>query len=321
MHAAVVNALGQPPQYQELPDPTPESGEVVVEMLAAGLHPIVKARASGAHYSSSAKVPLVPGIDGVGQFDGKFVYCFGSREGLGTMAEKTIVRPENCFPLPGGLDPLQAAAIANPGMSAWLSLKLRAALKPGESVLILGATGVAGQVAIQAARFLGASRIIGAGRNIQALQDSGVDAVIALSDPEEAVSAAFAQQLSIGGINVVIDYLWGRPTELFLGALAKSFRPDATTSTRLIEVGESAGKTITLPGALLRSVDLTLAGSGFGSVPLQRVLGGIQEFFHIAASGHLQVAVEPVPLSQVTEAWTRTEKGKRIVFTIDKTGA
>lgn len=316
MHAAVVNTLGQPPQYQEFPDPAPEPGEVIVEMLAAGLHPIVKARASGAHYSSSSKVPLVPGLDGVGKLDGRPVYCFSSREALGTMAEKIIARPENCFPLPDGLDPLQAAAIANPGMSAWLSLKLRAALKPGESVLILGATGVAGQLAIQAAKYLGASRIIGAGRNVEALKDSGVDAVIALSDPDEAVSAAFAHQLSGSGIDVVIDYLWGRPTELFLGALAKSFRPDATKSTRLIEVGESAGKTIALPGALLRSVDLTLAGSGFGSVPLKQVLGSIQELFQIAAARHLQVVVEPVPLSQVTEAWGRTEKGKRIVFTI-----
>ncbi|MFC5861529.1 zinc-binding alcohol dehydrogenase family protein [Acidicapsa dinghuensis] len=317
MQAAVVNVLGQPPQFQEFSDSVAGQGEVVVKMLAAGLHPIVKSRASGAHYSSSGKVPLIPGIDGVGELDGKLVYCFGSQEGLGTMAEKTVARPENCYPLPPGLDPLQAAAIANPGMSAWLSLKLRAALKPGESVLILGATGVAGQLAVQAARQLGASRIIGAGRNVDALRDSGVDAIITLTDPEEAISRAFADQLSQGGFDVVIDYLWGRPTELFLGALAKSFRPDATRSTRLIEVGESAGKTIALPGALLRSVDLTLSGSGFGSVPLKQVLGGIQELLQIAAEGRLQVAVEPVPLAEVTEAWGRTEKGKRVVFTIE----
>lgn len=316
MHAAVVDVLGHPPQYQEFPDPIAEPGEVVVKMLAAGLHPIVKSRASGAHYSSSGKVPLVPGIDGVGELDGKLVYCFGSREGLGTMAEKILTRPENCFPLPDGLDPLQAAAIANPGMSAWLSLKLRAGLTQGESVLIMGATGVAGQLAIQAARYLGASRIVGAGRNVDMLKDSGVDAVIALSDPEEAVSAAFAQQLAQGGIDVVIDYLWGRPTELFLGALAKSFHEEATQTTRLIEVGESAGNAIALPGALLRKVDLRLSGSGFGSVPLKQILGSIQELFQIAAAGHLQVAVEPVPIADVTEAWGRAEKGKRVVFTI-----
>ena len=112
MRAAVVTTLGQPPHYQEFPDPVAEPGEIVVKMLAAGLHPIVKSRASGTHYSTTAKVPLIPGIDGVGEFDGGLVYCFGSREELGTMAEKTVTRPENCFPLPAGLDPLQAAAIA-----------------------------------------------------------------------------------------------------------------------------------------------------------------------------------------------------------------
>lgn len=317
MKAAVVNTLAQPPQYQEFPDPVAAPGEVVVKMLAAGLHPVVKARASGAHYSSAGKVPAVPGIDGIGELDGKVVYCYASREGLGTMAEKTVTRPENCFALPVGLDPLEAAAIANPGMSAWLSLKLRAKLKPGESVMILGATGVAGQLAIQAARFLGASRVIGVGRNVDALKDSGVDAVIGLSDSEEAISQAFSEQLAAGNIDVVIDYLWGRPTELFLGSLAKSFRPNETKSTRLIEVGESAGKTIALAGSILRSIDLTLAGSGFGSVPLNQVIGSISELFQIAAEGHLRVVVEPVPISDVTEAWNRTEKGKRVVFTIE----
>lgn len=316
MDAAVVNVLGQPPQFQEFADPAPESGEVVVRMLAAGLHPIVKARASGAHYSSAAKVPLIPGIDGVGELDGKLVYCFGSREGHGSMAEKMVTRPENCFAIPPALDPLQAAAIANPGMSAWLSLKLRAGLKSGESVLILGATGVAGQLAVQAARYLGASRVVGAGRNIDALKEAGVDAVIALSESDDSVSEAFAQQLALGGFDVVIDYLWGRPTELFLGALARTFRSEAGRATRLVEVGESAGKTVTLPGALLRSVDLTLSGSGFGSVLLKVVFGSIQELFQIAADGHLRVAVEPVPLAGVTEAWASSEKGKRVVFTI-----
>ena len=317
MKAAVIEELGKAPVYREFPEPVPESGEVVVEMRAAGLHPIVKARAAGAHYSSGGQVPAVPGIDGIGvRQDGKLVYCFAARNNLGTMAERTVVKPENCFALPEGLDPLQAAAIANPGMSAWLSLKLRAGLKTGDSVLILGATGVAGQLAIQAARYLGASRIIGAGRNVDALEGTGVDAAIGLAEPEEAISEAFAAQLRQGGVDVVIDYLWGRPTELFLGALAKGFRPDAARPTRLVEVGESAGKTIALPGSVLRSIDLTISGSGFGSVPLEQVLGGIQELLSIAAAGHLRVEVEPVPLAEVTEAWGRVEKGKRVVFTI-----
>ena len=317
MKAAVINARGQAPQFQDFPDPVPAAGEAIVAMRAAGLHPIVKALASGQHYASGGQLPAVAGIDGVGDLNGRLVFCFSARPPYGTMAEQTVVNPEKCIPLPDGLDPVQAAAIANPGMSAWLSLKQRAGLAAGETVLILGATGVAGQLAIQAARYLGAGKIIAAGRNLEALQSQPVDAVISLSDSEEAISAAFAAHLRDRGIDVVIDYLWGRPTELLLAALAAGFRPEATQRTRLIEVGESAGKTISLPGSVLRSVDLTLSGSGFGSVPLKQIMAAIPEFFSLAAGGHLRVAVEPVPLSQVEQAWSAVEKGKRIVFTIE----
>jgi NADPH:quinone reductase-like Zn-dependent oxidoreductase len=221
-----------------------------------------------------------------------------------------------CIPLPEGLDPVQAAAIANPGMSAWLSLKLRAGLATGETVLIMGATGVAGQLAVQAARYLGAGKVIAAGRNREALEAVKADAVIALSDPEEAICNAFAEQIRDRGIDVVIDYLWGRPTELLLDALAKSFRPEATRRTRLVEVGESAGKTIALAGSVLRSTDLTLLVSGFGSVPLNQIMGAIPTLFSLAAAGHLHVAVQSVPLAEVEQAWNAVEKGKRIVFTI-----
>jgi NADPH2:quinone reductase len=220
-----------------------------------------------------------------------------------------------CVPLPDGLSDLQAAAIVNPGMSAWLSIKDRAALAQGETVLILGATGVAGQLAIQAARIQGAKRVIAAGRNIEALASESVDAVIGLSQPEDAIREAFAAEAA-NGIDVVIDYLWGRPTELLLEALAKGFHADSTKTMRLVEVGESAGKTITLPGAFLRSIDLTLKGSGFGSVPLDEIFAAIPTLFTMAAEGRLKVAVEAVPLSEVEPAWGRVEKGRRIVFTM-----
>jgi NADPH:quinone reductase-like Zn-dependent oxidoreductase len=316
MRAAVVNILGQPPQYQEFPDPTAGHKEVLVQVRAAGLHPIVKARASGAHYSSAGEAPLVPGLDGIGQLaDGSRVYFGASRQKWGTMAERSIAPSSMCFPVPDGLDDLQAAAIVNPGMSALGSLKGRAGLAKGETVLILGATGVAGQLAIQVARQLGAGRVIAAGRNVESLAAAPVDAIIALGQSDEAVRDAFAAEAA-AGIDVVIDYLWGRPTELLLEALARGFRAESTRATRLVEVGESAGKTISLPGATLRSVDLTLKGSGFGSVPLPTILAMIPTLFFLAAKGELRVAVEPVPLSDVEEAWNRTEKGRRIVFTI-----
>jgi NADPH:quinone reductase-like Zn-dependent oxidoreductase len=317
MKAAVVTAPGQAPQYQDFPEPVAAAGEAIISMRAAGLHPVVKSLASGQHYASGGQLPAIPGIDGVGVLaDGRAVYCFAARGPYGTMAEKTVVAPEKCIPIPENLDPLQAAAIVNPGISAWLSLKLRANLLPAETVLILGATGVAGQFAIQAARLLGAGKVIAAGRNVEALKSLPVDAIISLSESEEAISEAFSAQLHGKGVDVVIDYLWGRPTELLLAALAKGFRREPTARTRLVEVGAMAGPAITLPAAVLRSVDLTLMGSGLGSVPLDQITNAIPTFFSLAAEGHLSVAVKSLPLTQVEEAWTAVQKGKRIVFSI-----
>lgn len=316
MFAAVLHTLGQPPRYQEFTEPIAGDGLSVINMRAAGLHPIVKARARGQHYSITGQVPAIPGIDGVGAFDdGKLVYCFTGRPEFGTMAQRSLVARERCFPLPEGLDPLQAAAIVNPGMSAWGSLKLRAAVSPGETVLILGATGVAGQLAIQSARILGAKRVIAAGRNLDALESADIDATVSLNQSEDAIRDAFAAECA-QGVDVVIDYLWGRPTELFLEALAKGFNPRTTKQTRLVEVGESAGKTIALPGSTLRSIDLKILGSGFGSVPLDQIFALVPTLFSMVVEGKLKIAIEPVPLASVEQAWNRDEKGRRIVFAI-----
>jgi NADPH:quinone reductase-like Zn-dependent oxidoreductase len=145
MHAAVVSVLGLPPQYQEFPDPLVGEGEVAINVRAIGLHPVVKAIASGAHYSGTGELPMIPGVDGVGAMeDGKRVYFGFVRRPWGTMAERAVAPRSMCIPLPDGIDDVHAAAIANPGMSAWMSLKERASLASGETVLILGATGVAG---------------------------------------------------------------------------------------------------------------------------------------------------------------------------------
>lgn len=314
MKAAVVNVLGQPPRYQDFSEPNVAEGEVLIQVRAAGLHPIVKSRASGSHYSSDGLVPLIPGLDGVGVLDGNRVFFGFSRAPFGSMAEWTVARRSMCIPLPDRIDDVQAAAIANPGMSAWLSMRDRAGLNKGESVLILGATGVAGQLAIQVARFLGANRIVAAGRNLDALASENLDGVVSLAQGDDVIREAFAAEAG-KGIDVVIDYLWGRPTELLLEALTKEFNPNGGRSTRLVEVGESAGRTITLPGAALRSIDLKLMGSGFGSVPLARVLEAIPTLFSMAAAGSLRVAAEPIPLRDVEAAWGRKESGKRIVFT------
>jgi NADPH:quinone reductase-like Zn-dependent oxidoreductase len=319
MQAAVVEVPGQAPKYRSFPDPVAEAGEALVRVRAAGLHPVVKAIASGAHYSAAGAAPVasVPGIDGVGVLDdGRRVYFGVLRKPWGTMAERAPAALPFCIPVPDGLDDLQAAAIVNPGMSAWVALQYRAAFIAGETVLILGATGVAGQLAVQSARLMGAKRVIAAGRNTAALAGADVDAVIGLAGVEDAVREALTAEAATG-IDVVIDYLWGRPAELLLEGLAKGLKGESTRRTRWVEVGESAGSSITLPGSVLRSVDLVLMGSGFGSASMDRLLATIPELLKLAAAGTLTVAVEPVPLAEVESAWTRMEKGRRIVFTME----
>jgi NADPH2:quinone reductase len=316
MQAAVVYDLKQPPRYQSFPEPTPTGDEVLIHLRAAGLHPIVKALASGAHYAAGGELPMVPGVDGVGVLDdGTRVYFGFARKPWGTMCERTVAPRSRYLPLPDGISDVQAAAIANPGMSAWLSLRDRAGITAGETVLIQGATGVAGHLAIQFARYLGAKRVIGTGRNIDSLANENLDAIINLSQPEDALREAFMAEAA-KGVDVVIDYLWGRPTELLIEALARGFDPSATRSTRLVEVGSSAGLTITLPGAALRSIDLKLLGSGFGAVPLDQILAAIPTLFDMVAKGSIHIDAVPVPLSDVEAAWSRVDKGRRIVFTV-----
>jgi NADPH:quinone reductase-like Zn-dependent oxidoreductase len=314
MNAAVVNELGQAPRYQSFPDPEPEAGEALITVRAAGLHPVVKALAAGTHYASGGELPMIPGVDGVGMLeDGTRVYFGFARRPWGTMCEHTVAPRGRCLTIPASLDDAVAAAIANPGMSAWLSIKERAAVVPGDTVFISGATGVAGRIAVQVARHLGAKRVIGAGRNVASLEAAGLDAMVRLTEPEDEIRKRLAAEVE-QGIDVVIDYLWGRPAELLLEALGKGFSPDRVRSTRWVEIGDSAGKTVALPGSILRSIDLKLMGSGFGSFPLGRILAAIPALFDMAAQGVLTIDVERVPLKHVESAWSRKTEAGRIVF-------
>src|SRR6202050_3061011 len=166
MKAAIVLGAGQTPMYRDFSEPLPSSGESRVTVAAAALSQVVKSRASGAHYSSSGQFPFVVGIDGVGRLDdGTRVYFVLPRAPYGSMAEQTVVPAAQCLPLPDGLDEATAAAIANPGMSSWAAFKERAQLKAGETVLVNGATGTAGRLAVQIAKHLGARKVIATGRN------------------------------------------------------------------------------------------------------------------------------------------------------------
>src|SRR5258707_3128677 len=222
MKAAVIHAFGQLPHFEDFPEPTASAGEVGVTVRAAALHPVVRARASSSTSGSANILPQVPGIDGVGYLDdGTRVYFALARPPYGTMAERSVVRREMTFLLPDRLDDLTAAAVFNPAQSSWLALT-QAQLAPGDTVLILGATGVAGKLAVQIAKRLGAGKVIALGRNAQALSELprlGADVTISLNQPDQVIIEAIVNASSTTGIHVVVDYLWGRPTETVIAAL------------------------------------------------------------------------------------------------------
>jgi NADPH:quinone reductase-like Zn-dependent oxidoreductase len=318
MHAAVVRAFDAPPSYSDFPDPVPEAGELAVAVTAAGLHQVVKSLANGTHYGSTGKLPFVPGVDGVGRLDdGTRVFFGGARPPCGTMAERALAPSWMCIPVPDGLDDATAAGIANPAMSSWAALSARAKFVADESVLILGATGVAGQLAVQIAKRRGARRVVGAGRNPQALEklkSLGADAVISLDQEQDALVAAFRSEFSGAGVDIVLDYVWGQPAESALNAIAQKGLSKLAARVRFVQIGSSAGPTITLNAATLRSSGLELIGSGFGSASLEQLKIAVGEFFLAAAAEPFQFSVKTAPLTEVESLWNSSERGTRLVF-------
>jgi NADPH:quinone reductase-like Zn-dependent oxidoreductase len=314
MKAAVIHAFGQPPRFEDFPEPTAGEGEVGVNVRAAGLHPLVRALASGSHDRSTNVLPQIPGIDGVGSLDdGTRVYFSLPRPPYGTMAERCVVLRERIFPIPDRLDDLTAAAFFNPAQSSWLALT-RAQLAKGETVLILGATGVAGKLAVQIAKRLGAGKVIALGRNAQVLSELprlGADVTISLNQPDQELIEAIVKEASPTGIHVILDYLWGRPTEAVLAAIARQDVPQGAPSVRLIDLGQMAGATITLAASVLRSSGLLISGSG---LTIERLREAMPQLIAEAASGTLRIETEPVPLAQIEAGWQRqTPDNRRLV--------
>jgi len=316
MNAAVLNTIGKPPRFEPFPDPVAGDSEVIVHVRAAALKPVDKQLASGSHYASPRDLPVVCGADGVGHLDdGTRVFFGGPRRPYGAMAEHTVVRRAQCFPVPDGLDDETGAAIPNPGVSAWLSLKHRARLAPGETVLILGATGVTGKLAVQIAKILGSGRVVAAGRNeevLNTLHQLGADETIRLNQPKQDLIEAFRHAAGEKGFDVVVDYLWGAPTEALLAAIARSEFAVAGSETRLVEVGESAGSSIALPAAVLRSAGLTILGTA-GIPPREVLTDGLQQVMDHAAQGLLSIESERVALRDIERAWERDVQGRRLV--------
>ncbi len=317
MDAAVVHELGKPPRCEQFPEPVAGDNEVIVHVHAASLKPVDKQMASGSHFASPREIPSVCGTDGVGHLDdGKRVFFGGCRPPYGAMAQRTVVPKQFTFPVPEGVDDEVAAALPNPGVSAWLALTFRAKLAPGENVLILGATGVTGSLAVRIAKLLGAGRVVAAGRNQQilhSLRELGADATIRLDGRAEDLQESFVREAGKSGFQVVIDYVWGQPTEAFLSAITSRKFAAIGTETRLVQVGESAGPTISLPAATLRSTALTILGTA-GIPPRDVLTDALQRVMAHAANGELQVDTAPAPLADIESAWERNPRGRRVVI-------
>ncbi|MEU5377578.1 zinc-binding alcohol dehydrogenase family protein [Streptomyces sp. NPDC005968] len=211
MRAAVVRSFENPPRYEEFTTPRPTEGQVLVDMLATGLHPQVRSGANGTHYTSDGRLPLIPGVDGVGRLpDGRRVYFVADDGAPGTMAEQALLDPRRSVPLPDDADPVTIAAAMNPAMSSWVALRRRTEFRPGRSILVLGATGNAGRMAVQIARHLGADRIVAAGRDpkrLALLTDLGATDVVSLAGDPAQSADKLAE--AAADVDVVIDYTWG----------------------------------------------------------------------------------------------------------------
>jgi NADPH:quinone reductase-like Zn-dependent oxidoreductase len=325
MHAAVVNTFDSAPRYQEFPAPVPASdNEMLVDVLAAGLHPRVRSQANGSHYTSTDELPLVPGIDGVGRGpDGRLRYFILPDTSMGAMAEQTVIETRRSVVLPDTIDPVTVAAAMNPAMSSWLALRQRVSFQPGQDVLVLGATGSAGQLAVQIARLFGAKNVIAAGRDadrLAALPALGATATVQLDGGPGVAGAADRLGRAwrvFGGaadVDVVIDYLWGEPAAAAMAALV-THRAERTKPLSWIQIGSVAGPTAPVPSAALRAARLQIVGSGQGSISAREYVAELPAIAQEISAGGLDVDARAVPLADVERVWAAAADARqRTVF-------
>ena len=319
MRAAVVDAVGSPPAAGEVDEPARDVGSALVEVEAAPLNPVEVRVAAGRH-PRRAQPPYVPGLEGVGRvvesarippgrrvrFESAALPGFGAD---GTLAERAAVPEESLVELPDEADADMAAALGVVGITALLALE-RAAPKGGERVLVLGATGAVGQIAVQLAKAMGAGRVVGAGRNAERLPhilNLGADAVVVLGEGD--LSTAF-EDAAGGPLDIVIDPLWGEPAMAALRAIA--------TEGRLVNVGQSAGADVRLPLEIVRNRQGAIHAISSGWTPLERKADAYRVVLEHALAGRLVADREVVPLDDVAAAWERQEAspGRRLVISL-----
>jgi NADPH:quinone reductase-like Zn-dependent oxidoreductase len=311
MRAAVLNNYSEAPRAGEFDDPgTNGDGGVVVDVLVAGLNPVDLYTAAG-QLPDKPPLPSVVGLEGIAGFQGRNVYFDQPVRPFGSMGERALVDPASLVDVPPGVDPELAVSFGVAGLAAWLSLEWRARLQPKEAVLVLGASGVVGQIAVQAARLLGAGRVVAAARDQESLEraksEYGADAVVDLGD-EDGLTERFVEAAE-GEFDVVVDPLWGAPAIAAIGALAEG--------GRLAQIGNSAGQTAEVPARLVRTKIRSIIGHTNFSAPQEIKASAFTRMCEHAAQGRLRVPVKALSLDEVDRAWSLQQEGthRKLVIT------
>ena len=301
----MLTEFGGLPVYADFPVPTPGDGQVVLDVVAAGVHHVDLLKASGTFYLDPPPLPSVLGTDGVGRAaDGRRYYFDGCVAPYGSWAQSTLVPQVNLFEPADGVDDQTAAALGNTGMAAWLALAWRAALQPGESVLVLGANGALGSVAVTAAKLLGAGTVVAADRNATRLRralERGADATVALDEPDLPGALRAASGPEGRGFDAIVDPLWGPCAVAAMAAAAHR--------ARYVQLGHRAGAIIELPATAVRSAALDVMGFATFHAPLDVRRDAYRQLTAHAAAGRLRIDVEAVALADVETAWQRQQRG------------
>lgn len=312
MKAALVTEPGATPVCGDFPDPEPFEGSAEFELVGAGIHQVVRSLAAGRHYGSAGSYPQVVGVDAVARrADGALVYTGFTRAPWGTMAER-LATPGG-FELPDGADPLAVAAGTNPGMAGYLPLRARREeLGALGTVLVLGATGMSGRMAVQAARRLGAARVVGVGRDRERLEQVasyGAVPVALGDDPAGSIRAG----LDGAAPDLVLDFVWGGVAEAAFDALGRTGLDEDRADITYTQIGALAGPNAAVPSTLLRSRRIRIVGSGAGSATQEAIMTALPEVIGLIASGALTVPYRSFSLGEVDRAWAHTGGERAVV--------
>jgi NADPH2:quinone reductase len=311
MRAAVLREYGTTPEHAEFDAPEAGDGQVVVEVSAAGMNPVDIAIASGQFYGATPDLPVVVGREGVGTLaDGSRVFFPLCLPPYGSFAEQALVPEAAVIPLPEAVDDAHAIALWTSGLAAWGPLVHIAGIKAGDSVLVLGSSGVVGQLTIQLARHYGASRVVGAARSEAGRVKStelGADRTIALTDLDDGVAAdalrADVADAAGEGFDIVVDLLSGPFANLGLANLARGGHH--------VLVGSAAGDDLRLTSSGFRLRNSSLSGYSSAQVDPPTLFAAYRELLDLAAAGELRIESERVPLAEVARAWSLQADGPR----------